>query len=66
MSPNEHWDGPDTFESSRESSGHRSHGCITILLLMALASLALCYPWFGIPLLIIVIAIYFFPKPVRR
>jgi hypothetical protein len=34
-----------------------------MLLLMGIISLGLAYPWFGIPLLIIVIAIWFFSKP---
>jgi hypothetical protein len=59
MSHHEHWDGPDAFETSGEPAGRRSKGgCIGVLLLMTIASLALAYPTFGIALIIIGLAIF--------
>jgi hypothetical protein len=65
MSHNEHWDELDAFENSSEVRGPRrsNQGCITILLLLGIATLGLAYPWVGVPLLIIVIAIFVFRSP---
>jgi hypothetical protein len=68
----EQWDGPDVFEDRHPMSPGRNQrkrgngGCITILVLMTAASLALAYPVFGISLLAIAAIIFFISRSARR
>jgi hypothetical protein len=53
------WDGP--IETSGGSRGRG--GCAAIFILAGIAALALRFPWFGLPLLVVIGILWFMKRP---